>query len=286
MRKLILAFLLSVAAFSCGTDNSDCYVNGNNCHDGKDGKNGKDGHDGDPGGVGPVGPAGPAGKDGMSIVFLTTNVTNCEAGGWTYFIAYDTNRNGKLDLSEDEGLQSMTICNGTTGAKGDTGATGATGATGDKGDKGNTGDTGAKGDTGDTGAQGAKGDTGDKGDKGDTGETGAKGDTGDTGATGATGSKGDKGDKGDTGATGATGPAGSSGTPAGYTPVAVVDPCGASGGYDEVLLVLANGQILASFSDKANGENTRFSLIKPGSYVTTDGTNCYFNVDSNNNVTW
>lgn len=73
----------------------------------------------------------------------------------------------------------------------------------------------------------------------------------------------------------------------GFTPVAVVDPCGdAPGVYDEVLLRLANGSILASFSQNASGLNTRFSLIPAGTYGTTDGTGCVFTVHSNGSVTW
>lgn len=67
-----------------------------------------------------------------------------------------------------------------------------------------------------------------------------------------------------------------------YTPVGLVDPCGDKANvFDEVFIRMANGQLLASFSDNANGLNTRFSLITPGSYRTTDGSNCYFSVDNN-----
>lgn len=66
----------------------------------------------------------------------------------------------------------------------------------------------------------------------------------------------------------------------------IIDPCGKQGAHDEVILVLSDGQLLASFSDAASGLNTRFSLIGPGNYVTTDGTNCHFSVDSDLNVTF
>jgi hypothetical protein len=65
----------------------------------------------------------------------------------------------------------------------------------------------------------------------------------------------------------------------------VIDPCGKQAAYDEVLLQLSNGLLLASFSDNASGKNTRFSVIGNGNYVTTDGTGCRFTVN-NNNVTW
>lgn len=67
----------------------------------------------------------------------------------------------------------------------------------------------------------------------------------------------------------------------------IVDPCGDSAGkVDEVLLRLANGQLLASYSDAANGLNTRFAMLQSGTYSTTDGTSCVFTVQANGQVTW
>lgn len=60
--------------------------------------------------------------------------------------------------------------------------------------------------------------------------------------------------------------------------VEIVNPCGDQPGFDEVLLRLSTGQIIASFSDNASGANTRFTTIGNGSYSTTDGTNCAFTV--------
>ncbi len=62
--------------------------------------------------------------------------------------------------------------------------------------------------------------------------------------------------------------------------VAIVDPCGAQGSFDEVFLQLNNGQLLASISETANGKNTRFSLLTDGSFVTTDSTNCHFTLSN------
>lgn len=90
-----------------------------------------------------------------------------------------------------------------------------------------------------------------------------------------------KGPKGDTGAAGADGRDGADGQDAELPPYAIVeliDVCGAQGPHDEVLLRFANGQLLASFSDNTSGKNTRFSLLGPGSYITSDGTNCNFTV--------
>jgi hypothetical protein len=71
----------------------------------------------------------------------------------------------------------------------------------------------------------------------------------------------------------------------GETIVEVIDPCGdnPSKQFEEVLLRLSNGQILAHFS---SGNKEFFSLLSPGNYVTTDGTNCHFTVDAKNNITY
>ena len=101
------------------------------------------------------------------------------------------------------------------------------------------------------------------------GTQGSKGETGES----IVGPQGEKGDKGDSGQDGAD------------AVVELVDPCGdASGIYDEVLLKLGDGTLLASFSDNVNGQNTRFSVLTPGSYVTTDGSNCHFTVNEDYDV--
>lgn len=72
-----------------------------------------------------------------------------------------------------------------------------------------------------------------------------------------------------------------------YSILEVIDPCGPTPSiYNEVLLRLANNQLLALFADNVNGYNPRLAIIPPGSYMTTDGSSCYFNIDANNNVTW
>ncbi len=78
---------------------------------------------------------------------------------------------------------------------------------------------------------------------------------------------------------------GEQGIPGQAAVLEVIDPCGdAPGIYDEVILRLANGQLLASFSENANGKNTRFSILTPGSYVTTDGSNCGFTVTAEGDI--
>lgn len=83
------------------------------------------------------------------------------------------------------------------------------------------------------------------------------------------------------GTNGQDGSDGQDAPPTSYTVVGLVDPCGdAPGIYDEVFLRLQNGMLIASFSDNSNGKNTRFSVLTPGSYSTTDGSNCYFSINN------
>lgn len=90
---------------------------------------------------------------------------------------------------------------------------------------------------------------------------------------------------GTNGSDGQDGEDGQDAPPTQFTPVAIIDPCGdAPGIADEIFLRLASNQLLWSFSDNQNGLNTRFSLAYPGSFKTTDGSNCKFTIDSNNNV--
>lgn len=70
-----------------------------------------------------------------------------------------------------------------------------------------------------------------------------------------------------------------------FTPVSILNPCGSAGPHDEVMLKLASGQVLASFSQTAAGQNTRFSLLAADTqYVTTDADLCYFKLDVNGNL--
>jgi hypothetical protein len=74
----------------------------------------------------------------------------------------------------------------------------------------------------------------------------------------------------------------------GYSHVTqIIDPCGdAPGKVDEVLLRLSTGETLVSFSDNSSGLNTRFSVLSPGTYGTTDGTGCVFVLHGSGAVTW
>lgn len=69
-----------------------------------------------------------------------------------------------------------------------------------------------------------------------------------------------------------------------------ITPCGPnSSPWKEVLLCMGDGNILASFSENADGKNTRLALIPPGDYIDTDASNCHFSVttqDGNSVVSW
>lgn len=48
--------------------------------------------------------------------------------------------------------------------------------------------------------------------------------------------------------------------------------------WSEVGFRLANGLIVASFSENANGKNTRWTILVPRAYTTTDGYGCNFTI--------
>lgn len=95
---------------------------------------------------------------------------------------------------------------------------------------------------------------------------------------------------GQDGDVGPSGPAGQDGADAPASPyqvTQVIDPCGdAPNVFDEVILKMANGNLIASFSDNANGNNTRLSLLTQGNYVTTDGSSCHFSVSAGGTISW
>lgn len=63
--------------------------------------------------------------------------------------------------------------------------------------------------------------------------------------------------------------------PTEFTVVEVINPCGSSGGFDEVLLQLADGSFLAYFA----GSGGFLTVLNCGqSYVTTDAEACNFTI--------
>jgi hypothetical protein len=69
--------------------------------------------------------------------------------------------------------------------------------------------------------------------------------------------------------------------PTAYTVTEIIDPCGKQTAFDEVLLRLANGQLIAHF---ANGANQFLTIVGQGSYSSTDGTHCFFTVTADGEV--
>jgi hypothetical protein len=76
---------------------------------------------------------------------------------------------------------------------------------------------------------------------------------------------------------------GEDGATSAFTVTEVINPCGDyPGHFDEVLLKMSNGEILAHFS---HGNLQFLTLLTDGNYVTTDKQACNFNV-TNGVVTW
>lgn len=72
--------------------------------------------------------------------------------------------------------------------------------------------------------------------------------------------------------------------PTPYTVVGLIDPCGDGPGFDEVLLQLADGSLMAHY---AGGGNLQFlTVLSPGNFVTTDSQACHFTVAGDMGVSW
>jgi Collagen triple helix repeat (20 copies) len=180
-------------------------------------------------------------------------------------------------------------------------------ACGKSGPQGLVGQPGPKGDVGAPGKDGSKGDTGERGDTGQKGDTGLNGHSsvvlmiannvdcvngGQTILTALDTNDNLQLDTEDANiqtalvCNGLDGEAGSDAPPSPFSTVEIIDPCGDHpNAFDEVFLKMANGTLLASFSENANGKNTRFSVLTDGFYITTDNTGCQFSVN-NGIVTW
>lgn len=160
---------------------------------------------------------------------------------------------------------------------------GRDGTNGERGEAGEKGDTvvGPKGDNGESivgpkGDQGEQGTNGVNGTNGTNGLNGVDGIDGKDGTNGIDGVNGTNGINGRDGTNGADGADGADGKDAIIT---VIDPCGDTPNIiDEVLLVMSDGKILASFSENVEGRNTRFVLVPDGTFITTDGSRCVFTI--------
>jgi hypothetical protein len=76
-----------------------------------------------------------------------------------------------------------------------------------------------------------------------------------------------------------------------FSTVQAIQACGDSMAYREVLLRLANGQVLGSFSDNPNGKMTRLAFLPDGTYINTDNSGCVFTLStssdgSSRSISW
>lgn len=68
----------------------------------------------------------------------------------------------------------------------------------------------------------------------------------------------------------------------------IIDPCGDGVGYDEVVLRLSDGSLIAYMEvGQGQGIQKRFlAVLTPGNYITTDQQACVFTVDSNGDLSY
>lgn len=81
------------------------------------------------------------------------------------------------------------------------------------------------------------------------------------------------GHRGPQGIQGPAGLQGPQGLPGRDSVIEIIDPCGPQGEFDEILLRLSNGHLVAFFRD---GRDEFLIDLPPGEYRTTDDTNCFF----------
>lgn len=214
---------------------------------------------------------------------------------------------------------------GDKGDKGDTGETGAQGSTGAAGTNGVNGSNGVNGTNcsvvqtslgatisctdgttayiynGTNGTNGSDGQDGQDGSDGSDGEDGQDGSScsaiqmsngvlvscsnGTQGfvANGQDGQDGEDGEDGEDGQDGTNGTNGTNGQNGSDGVIEVINPCGVQGQFEELLFRLSDGKVYALYFGSGNAFLT---WLSPGSYVTTDGKNCHFSVNSSNQVTW
>lgn len=83
------------------------------------------------------------------------------------------------------------------------------------------------------------------------------------------------GSNGSDGLDGQDGVDGADGAPGLNALVEVIDPCGQESSYDEVLFRFSDGNLYAVY---ASGNKIHLTELVPGTYITTDGTDCTFTV--------
>jgi len=140
-------------------------------------------------------------------------------------------------------------------------------------------------ESGKDGKDGQQGIAGTQGTPGVDGAPGRDGAPGTNGSNGTDGAQGIPGPQGETGATGPSGPTGPGAPVNPYTIMEMVNPCGdAPGVIDEVFIRIATGQLIVLFAQNNHGDYPRLAVLVPGAYSTSDGDNCTFTLNSNNQV--
>lgn len=84
------------------------------------------------------------------------------------------------------------------------------------------------------------------------------------------------------GTDGENGEDGEDAPPTAYSVVEMRDPCGDQAGFDEILMRTAGGSWIAHFS---SGNNQFLTVLTPGTYVTTDQSQCYFTLNNDGTIT-
>lgn len=174
-------------------------------------------------------------------------------------------------LLTDCGAERTTVVQGTPGPKGDTGTAGVNGIDGSDGETGSSGHQGSTGPQGET-VQGPAGSDGTSCSVSPM-----------IGGALVTCSDGTQAVvlNGLDGANGTDGQDGIDTEPGVYDIIEIINPCGVNGPYDEVLLRLRNGQIIAYYSAV---NKQRLAVLVSGSYITTDGYSCAFAIDVDGNI--
>lgn len=75
-----------------------------------------------------------------------------------------------------------------------------------------------------------------------------------------------------------------SGSSSAFVIVSSIDPCGASGGHDEVFLRMASGALVALFVDNGSALTARLAFLHDGiGYQSTDSQHCNFSLTTDEN---
>lgn len=206
------------------------------------------------------------------IILLTLFITACGYREWD-----ETDCFNGCGEDHDGSTERTTVVAGPAGS---TGAVGPTGKQGERGDPGSPGTAGRDGIDGTPGPAGVDGLQGEQGPAGPAGPAGAAGEDGSFCTVSTT-----IGGQLISCTDGTSGVIlnGQDAPPTPYTVTEMIDPCGDQSAFDEILLRLANDQLVAHFS---SGALEFLTTLPPGSYQTTDGTNCHFIIHNDMSVSW